>query len=99
MRLEIRRRQGLTDVAPPVLQPVLPPVRIYKADLWRRATDAEAVTIDQALADQPVRLRRLFDDATFLDPTDPEFAAFRAGFIAAFGEARAAELLAPSAIA
>lgn len=82
------------------LPPVLPlPVRtrIFKADIWRRATDAEAVTIDAALQAQPVRLRRLWDDAQWLETTDELYPSLQAAFVAAFGAARAAELLEPSA--
>lgn len=75
--------------------PVVATGRVWKSDIWRRATDAEAEIIVAALGSQPVRLRRLFDDATFLDPDDPLFSGLRAGFVTAFGEKRAAELLAP----
>jgi hypothetical protein len=76
-------------------EPVLPSMT-YKADIWRRASDAEAETIVAVLGQQTVRKQRLFNDATVLSHADPEFAELRAGFIAAFGEARASELLAPS---
>ncbi|WP_262299698.1 hypothetical protein [Microvirga sesbaniae] len=71
--------------------------RTYKADIWREATDAEAVTIDAQINAQPVRLRNLFRDCDFLDHADPYFIQLKAGFVAQFGPDRAAELLAPSA--
>src|SRR5687768_13284028 len=37
--------------------------RTYKADIWRRATDAEAEMIAAALASQPLRKRKIFEDA------------------------------------
>lgn len=76
---------------------IVPPAKTYKADIWRRATDAEAETIVAVLSQQSVRKQRLFNDATILDHADPEFTELKAGFVQAFGQARADELLAPSA--
>lgn len=70
--------------------------RTYKADIWRRATDAEAETIVAVLAQQSIRKQRLFNDATVLDHADPGFIELKAGFVQAFGQQRANELLAPS---
>lgn len=73
------------------------PVTItYKADIWRRATDAEAEIMDQMLNAQPIRMRRMWTDAVHLMSNDELFATIQAALTAAFGEARAAELLAPS---
>lgn len=88
-------------VGPPDL-PVDPPpplvlTRIFKADIWRRTTDAEAAIIDGALQAQPVRMRRLWDDSQWLETTDELYPTLEAAFVAAFGAKRAAELLAPSA--
>lgn len=76
--------------------PVELPSRTFKADIWRRATDAEASTIDTQINAQPVKLRNLFRDCDFLSHADPYFAALKDGFVQAFGQARADELLAPS---
>ena len=74
-----------------------------KADIWRRATDAEAEAIDALLRDpppdlgmSPVKLRRLWDDATSIDHTDPLFETIRAIAVQHFGEERAGALLKPS---
>ena len=74
-----------------------------KADIWRRATDAEAEVIDALLRDpppdlgmSPVKLRRLWDDATSIDHTDPLFETIRAIAVEHFGEERADALLKPS---
>lgn len=77
--------------------PVPPPAKTYKADVWRRATDAEAETIAAVLSQQTVRKQRLFNDADYLNHADPEFVELKAGFVQVFGQARADELLAPSA--
>jgi hypothetical protein len=71
--------------------------RTYKADIWRRATDAEAATIDAQINAQPIRLRNLFRDCDHLDHADPYFIGLKEGFVEAFGQGRADELLAPSA--
>jgi hypothetical protein len=79
----------------PIVLPPPSPI-LDKADIWRRATDAEAETIVQALGQQSVRKQRLFNDAQYIDLTDPDFADLQQGFVAAFGADRAAQLLAPS---
>lgn len=70
------------------------PRQIRKADLWRRATDQEAVTIDGLLTAQPVRLQRMWQDAMFLSTDDELYPAIEGALVTAFGAARAAELLA-----
>ena len=79
------------------------PPSTSKADVWRRATDAEAEAIDALLRDpppylgmSPVKLRRLWDDATSIDHTDPLFYTIRAIAVQNFGKSRAEELLKPS---
>lgn len=83
-------------VAPyePPPAPIL--TRIAKADLWRRLTEPEAETLDAALQAAPLRLRRIFEAAQYLDTTDEDYPALRAGIVAALGEARADEVLAPT---
>lgn len=68
----------------------------YKADIWRRCTEAEADVLDAALDQSPSRLRRLFDDAQYVDPSDPDYPTIRGAVVSALGEARAAVVLAPS---
>lgn len=79
-------------VAPPA--PVF--TRIPKAEVWRRLTDEEAETVDAALQAAPLRLRRVFESAQFLDTDDADYPALRAGVVAALGEQRADEVLAPT---
>jgi hypothetical protein len=86
-----------SDFLPP--EPVgngTPKTRTYKADIWRRATDEEAEQIDALLNSQPVRLRRLWADASFLSTTDELFMLILAGAEQLFGPARAAQLLEPT---
>ncbi|GLS18138.1 hypothetical protein GCM10007874_11540 [Labrys miyagiensis] len=70
---------------------------ILKADIWRRATDDEAVTIDTQLKAAPIRLQRMWADSQTLTTTDPLYPMIEQGFVAAFGNDRAAELLQPTA--
>ncbi|MCP1558397.1 UNVERIFIED_ORG: hypothetical protein M2438_002481 [Methylobacterium sp. SuP10 SLI 274] len=83
--------QTFTDISVPA-----PQVIVFKKDIWVRATDAEADTIETVLSQQTTRKQRIFNEATYLDHADPFFAELKAGFIEAFGEERAGELLAES---
>ncbi|MGC5777568.1 hypothetical protein J4O73_02385 [Methylobacterium sp. NFXW15] len=82
---------NIVDLPAPVV-----PVITYKKDIWVRATDAEADTIEQVLAQQTTRKQNIFRDATYLDHAEPLFAELMAGFVVAFGEVRAGQLLAGS---
>ena len=73
-----------------------PALRTFKSDILRRATVYEAELIELALTASSEKYRELFRDVVYLDHSDPRFAVLRNGFIDAFGEARADELLAPS---
>lgn len=80
-----------SDIPVPV-QPVI----TYKKDIWLRATDEEADTIEAVLAQQSTRKQRIFREATYLDHADPLFVELQAGFVKAFGTERAGQLLAGS---
>ena len=73
-----------------------PALRTFKVDILRRATVYEAELIELALTASSAKYRDLFRDVQYLDHDDPRFSMLRSGFIDAFGEARADELLAPS---
>ncbi|MRI57742.1 hypothetical protein D8770_28165 [Methylobacterium sp. DB1607] len=96
------RGWGLVDgalQAVPIAPEPAPPTQsviTYKADIWRRCTDEEAASIDEALKAAPIRQRRLFEDAQYLDHADEAFAFARAALIGLFDEGRAGELLAAS---
>lgn len=86
------------EFSPPSAPPAPPPAPriVYKADIWRRCTDDEATQLDAALAQQPVRMRRMFDDAQFLSSGDELFGEVKAAVTQLVGADRAAALLAPS---
>lgn len=66
-------------------------------DFWRRCTPAEAGTIENSLLHMPVKLRRIWVEGGGIDSTAPEYAEFlRHVAYGGIGEARAAQLLAPS---
>lgn len=93
-----RRENGEFSPPPPVVIDLSPsaPAITYKADIWRRCTDEEAASIDQALKAAPIRQRRLFEDAQYLDHADEAFAFAHDALVSLFGEPRADALLAPS---
>lgn len=70
---------------------------IFKADIWRRASDAEAQVIDLQLSAQPIRLQRMWQDSQTLSVNDEFYLRIRDAFVVAFGDVRAAQLLEPTA--
>lgn len=69
-----------------------------KADIYRRCTDEEAEALHAALLSAPIRLQGIFSGATMINTGDDYYPALRAGIVAALGETRADEVLAPSNI-
>jgi hypothetical protein len=88
--------QALIDAHNPDVPPAPNYRRLYKATLWRRATDEEFDKMEKALAAGPAKKRKIFEAAQYIDHDDPDFPTLRQGIIAAVGSAaRADELLAP----
>ena len=77
---------------PPAPPPV--PALTFKKDIWVRATDEEAETIEQVLSQQSPRKQRIYAEAQYLDHADPLYGELYAGFVQAFGKERADHLLA-----
>lgn len=92
----IRAADGTYGDPEPAPQPAKS-VITYKADLYRRCSEAEAEAIEMALMAASVRDRRLFETAQYLNSTDPDFDGLRQAMAAMFGQERADELLAASA--
>ncbi|KAB7788055.1 hypothetical protein [Methylorubrum populi] len=88
-------QEALDAVLAPNRTPNSPTIT-YKADIYRRCTDAEAESIEMALAGAPVRQRRLFESALHLDHSDEAFAFAQEAMVGMFGKKRADELLAAS---
>jgi len=75
-------------------EPPPPPRTIYKADIFRRATEAEAETITEILGQQSVRLQQIWANALYISTNDDFYPMIETAFGAAFGAARASQLLA-----
>lgn len=69
---------------------------LTKTELWSRCSDEEADAIDEAIALQPTKWRRIFNDATILDLDDPMMAVMRETMNQIFGQPRTTVLLAPT---
>lgn len=85
------------EVIAPYEAPTPPALtKISKADVWRRLSDQEAEKVDAALQASPLRLRRIFEAAQYLDVNDTDYPEIRAGVVTALGEKRAKEVLQPT---
>jgi len=73
------------------------PVVLYRADLYRRCTDDEADAIDAALANQPTRIRRIFESAVTFRSDDEMWSLLHDAAVGLFDDKRAAVLLSASA--
>jgi len=67
-----------------------------KARMFAAMTDAEYAVFAAALAQQSLRVRAIFENAAELLADDPLFAQLAAAMAAAYGAARAAEILTAS---
>lgn len=78
-------------------QTVEPVSVVFAVDLWSRMTNAEADLVGAAMADQPFRVRKIFETANSYR-SDHELWPLLAQIAATlFGQERAAQILAPSA--
>ncbi len=80
---------------PPSQEPELP-VRVYKAPMFRKMTDAEYDAYLQIRASFAPRLQAIFDAAEYLSPDDEFWADLLGAAEDAYGAERASELLAPT---
>jgi len=71
--------------------------RIYKADIWRRATEEEAAVMDNLMKAATPKWRWIWADSMYLQSDDEAFSRVESALKTAFGEKRTAELLATSA--
>jgi hypothetical protein len=73
------------------------PVRVYKAPMFRRMTNAEYDAYLQIRANFPPRMQAIFDAAEYLSPEDEFWADLFSAAEQAYGKERAAELLSATA--
>jgi hypothetical protein len=83
------------DFGPPPTPPA-DPVRVYKAPMFRKMSDAEYEAYLQIRAGFPPRLQAIFDAAEFLSSDDEFWPALVGAAEQAYGADRAAEILAPT---
>ncbi|MBS0257267.1 MAG: hypothetical protein JSR13_06070 [Proteobacteria bacterium] len=69
---------------------------LYPTDLWRRMTDAEVSAVEAVMVTQSSRIQRIFNAATEYRSDDELWPLLMQIAQGLFGEARAAEILAPS---
>ncbi len=82
---------SIGDLPTPVV-----PVITYKKTSGCAQLTQRRIPSSQVLAQQTTRKQNIFRDANYLDHAEPLFAELMAGFVQAFGEQRAVELLAGS---
>jgi hypothetical protein len=70
-------------------------VRVYKAPMFRKMTDAEYEAYLQIRANFPPRMQAIFDAAEYLSSDDEFWPDLVAAAEQAYGAERAAEILAP----
>lgn len=69
--------------------------RIGKSTPWRRMTDAEAVTVSNAMKQQTIKNQMIYDAASYIDTSDELFGTLKGLLTQLFTAKRADELLAP----
>jgi len=77
------------------LNPPPGPYSIAKMLLWTRLSDAEAETVDAAMASQPARLRGIWNSATEVRSDSEFFATLKEFLAAVLGSERAGQILQP----
>lgn len=95
----ILNEEELTDVLKQygLPGPIVPALTVIPKNLiWSRATNEEAELMENALQSQPVRLRRIYEGATFISTEDELYGVLRSALEALFGSERAGELLQPT---
>lgn len=85
------------EITPPtlVVMPGESPSRTYKSAMFRRMTDEEFALYEQIRAGFPPRLAALFDAVEYLSSDDEFWPPLVDAANQAYGEERAAEILAP----
>lgn len=83
---------------PPYVNPlaVEPVTIVFSVDLWSRMTDAEADQVGAAMAEQPFRIRKIFETANSYRSDHELWPLLVQIATTLFGDERAAQILAPS---
>jgi len=75
--------------------PAVMSYRIGKSTPWRRMTDAEAVTVSNAIKQQTIKNQMIYDAASYIDTSDELFGTLKDLLTMLFTAERSDELLAP----
>lgn len=86
----------VVDVEPHLVEVPEPVTVVYGVDLWSRMTDAEADQVGAAIAEQPFRVRKIFETANSYRSDHELWPLLVQIATTLFGEERAAQILAPS---
>lgn len=86
----------VVEYAPPPIEIPDPVKVLYGVDLWSRMTDTEAEQVGAAMADQPFRVRKIFETANSYRSDHELWPLLVQIATTLFGEERAAQILAPS---
>lgn len=93
-RQEIAAWEAEGNVIPPFVPP--PPFFVIPKDLpWRRMTDAEALSVKNAMSMQLPRFQMIYDGAPAISSGDELYSTLTTFLTAVLNAKRAAELLAP----
>jgi len=86
----------VVEYIPPPVEIPDPVTVVFSVDLWSRMTDAEADQVGVTMADQPFRVRKIFETANSYRSDHELWPLLVQIATTLFGEERAAQILAPS---
>jgi hypothetical protein len=90
--------QGVEEYTPPPPDPADVITVVSSVDFYRRMTEAEADQVEDVIAQQSARDRRIFEKANTFRSDAPEWPTLVGLATQLFGAERAAEILAPSQV-
>lgn len=88
----------VVEYMPPPIEIPHPVTVVYGVDLWSRMTDAEANQVGTVMAEQPFRVRKIFETASSYRADHELWPLLVQVATTLFGQDRAAEILAPSVV-
>ncbi len=86
----------VVEYTPPSIEIPDPITVVHGVDLWSRMTNAEADQVGAAMAEQPFRVRKIFETANSYRSDHELWPLLVQIATTLFGEERAAQILAPS---
>lgn len=87
---------NVVEYSPPQIEIPDPVTVVFSVDLWSRMTDAEADQVGATMADQPFRVRKIFETANSYRSDHELWPLLVQIATTLFGDQRAAQILAPS---